>query len=190
MAAALARDWGLSPVVSSAHLDASQSAPVEAENTQISDLTAHDGSLQWKQLDASLPLPLNLEDGLVRFVLETSDVATMDRQTLRVDRLSSPHYTLKIDGRTIATFGREQLAAGVNLALYTTPMLSQAQQVDDMEKKRTRLDEAHFILAIEQPTIADAALATKAIEEKDAALAEEQRKAAQPVVHTFELDPQ
>jgi lysophospholipase L1-like esterase len=190
MAAALARDWGLSPVVSSAHLDASQSAPVEAENTQISDLTAHDGSLQWKQLDASLPLPLNLEDGLVRFVLETSDVATMDRQTLRVDRLSSPHYTLKIDGRTIATFGREQLAAGVNLALYTTPMLSQAQQVDDMEKKRTRLDEAHFILAIEQPTIADAALATKAIEEKDAALDEEQRKAAQPVVHTFELDPQ
>jgi hypothetical protein len=59
-----------------------------------------------------------------------------------------------------------------------------------MEKKRTRLDEAHFILAIEQPTIADAALATKAIEEKDAALDEEQRKAAQPVVHTFELDPQ
>ena len=114
----------------------------------------------------------------------------MDRQMLRVDRLASQHFTLKIDGRAIAVFDREQLAAGVNLALYTTPMLSQAQQVDDLKKKRTRLDEAHFILAIEQPTIADAVAATKAIEEKDAALAEEQRKAVQPEIHTFELVPE
>ena len=35
MAAALARDWGLSPVVSSAHIDASQPAPVATGNTQI-----------------------------------------------------------------------------------------------------------------------------------------------------------
>ncbi len=190
MATALARDWGLSPIVSSVHLDASLSTPVEAENTQISDLTTHDGTLRWKELDGSLPLPLNLEDGLVRFVLDSSDVAAMDRQMLRVDHLPGPHYTLKIDGHALASFDREQLAAGVNLALYMTPMLSQAQQVDDLEKKRTQLDEAHFILAIEEPTIPDAAAATMAIEAKDAALAEEQRKAAQPAMHSFELVPE
>jgi lysophospholipase L1-like esterase len=190
MAAALARDWGMSPVVAGVHLDASKVAPVEIENTQIADLSTHDGSLQWKQLDGSLPLPLNLDDGLVRFVLDSSDVAAMDRQMLRVDHLVGLHYTLKIDGRTIASFDREQLAAGVNLALYSTPMLSQAQQVDDLEKKRAQLDEAHFVLAIEQPNIADAAAATKAIGEKDSALAEEQRKAVQPATHTFELVPE
>jgi lysophospholipase L1-like esterase len=190
MAAALARDWGMSPVVSSVHLDALQSAPVATENTQISGMTARDGKLQWTELDGSLPLPLDLENQLVQFVVSGSDVAAMDRQMLFVDHLPKARYTLKIDGRAVAAFDRGQLGAGVNLALYATPMQSQAKQVDGLEQERTRLDEANFILAIEQPAIADAAAATKAIAEKDAALAEEQRKAAQPVMHTFELDPE
>ncbi|MGA7341378.1 MAG: SGNH/GDSL hydrolase family protein [Terracidiphilus sp.] len=190
MAARLARSWGMSPVVSSAHLDALQAAPVETENTQITGLTIQDGKLQWTETDDALPLPLNLEDGMVQFVLGISDLAAMDRQMLRLDNLPAPHYTLKIDGRTIASFDREQLAAGVNLALYATPMQSQARDVDGDELKRTRLDEAHFLLAIEDPKIADAAAATKAIEEKDAALLEEQRKTAQPLAHRFELLPE
>ena len=114
----------------------------------------------------------------------------MDRQMLCVDHLSTARYILKIDGQTIAAFDRGQLAAGVNLALYATPMQNQARQVDGIEQKLARLDEANFILAVEQPAIADAAAATKAIAEKDAALVEEQRKAAQPVMHTFELNPE
>ncbi|MGB8030752.1 MAG: SGNH/GDSL hydrolase family protein [Terracidiphilus sp.] len=190
MAAALARDWGMSPVVSSARLDALQTAPVATENTQISGMTARDGKLQWTQLDGSLPLPLDLENRLVQFVLRSSDVAAMDRQMLSVDHLPMARYTLKIDGRAVASFDRGQLAAGVNLALYSTPMQSQAKQVDGLEQERARLDEAHFILAIEKPTFADADAATKAIETKDAALAAEQQEAAQPVPHAFELDPE
>ncbi|MGP8187378.1 MAG: SGNH/GDSL hydrolase family protein [Terracidiphilus sp.] len=189
MAAALARDWGMSPVVSSVHLDAAQAALVAAENAQISGLTLSNGTLQWTEVDGSLPLPLNLEDGLVQFVLNSSDVAAMDRQMLSVDHLPKARYILKIDGRTIASFDSGQLAAGVNLALYATPMEDQARQVDGIEQKRARLDEANFILAVEEPAIADAAAATKAIAEKDAALQEEQRKAAQPAKHAFELDP-
>jgi hypothetical protein len=127
---------------------------------------------------------------MVQFVLSVSDVASMDRQMLRVDNLPGERYTLRIDGRTVASFRREQLAAGVNLALYSTPMESQARDVDGIELKRTRLDEANFILAIEDPKIADAAGGSRAIEEKDAALKEEQRKAAQPVSHRFELLPE
>lgn len=187
MAAELARSWGASPVVSSVQLDVLQANPVAAENTHISGLTMDGGKLQWTQVDDALPLPLNLNDGMVQFALSISDLAEMDQELLRVDHLSASRYTLKIDGRVIASFKRDELAAGVNLALYATPMLSQARDVDGIEQKRTRLDEANFILAIEDPKAPDAAGATKAMEEKDAALAEQQRKAALPVPHIFEL---
>jgi hypothetical protein len=69
-------------------------------------------------------------------------------------------------------------------------MESQAKSIDAMELRRARLDEAHFLLAIEDPKAAGAADATKAIEEKDAALLAEQRKTAQPKPHRFELSPE
>jgi lysophospholipase L1-like esterase len=190
MAATLARSWGFSPIVSLVHLDAAGHAPVSTQNARISELANSDGKLSWTEIDDALPLPLDLENGMVQFVLEISDLAEMDRQILEVDGLTKPRYTLKIDGRTIATFPGNQLASGVNLALYPTPMEGQAQDIDGMEQERTRLDEAHFILAIEDPTVADAAAATKAIEEKDTLLEEKQRKDVQPVAHHYELVPE
>jgi lysophospholipase L1-like esterase len=190
MATALTRDWGMSPVVSMVHLDAQQTTPVATENTQILGLTMRDGKLQWSELDGSLPLPLDLENGLVQFILSCSNVAAMDQQMLRVDHLRAASYTLKIDGQKVAAFDRGQLAAGVNLALYPTPMQNQAKQVDGLEQKRAQLDQAHFILAVEKPTFADAGAATTAIGTKDAALAAEERETAQPTLHTFELAPE
>jgi len=190
MAAALVRTWGMSPVVSSTHLDTKLPEPIASENTHITSLSFADNKLKWTATDDALPLPLDLNNGMIRFVLSVSDLAKMDQQMLRVDHLSAPRYTLKIDGRVIASFTREDLAAGVNLALYPTPMLSQARDVDGDELKRTQLDQANFILAIEDPRAPDAAGATKAIEEKDAIIEEDQRKSAQPVPHSFELDPE
>jgi hypothetical protein len=69
-------------------------------------------------------------------------------------------------------------------------MQGQARDVDSAEWKRTQLDQTHFILAIEDPVVRDAAAATRAIEEKDAVIQESQRKTAQPVAHQFELIPQ
>ena len=190
MAAALARTWGVSPTVSNAHLDAQRTTPVAAENTHITGLSFDGSKLQWTETDDSLPLPLDLNNGMIQFALSISNLAEMDREMLRVDRLPAPRYTLKIDGHFVATFKREELAAGVNLALYSTPMLSQARDVDGDELKRTQLDQANFILAIEDPKAPDAAGATKAIEEKETDIEAEQRKAAQPLPHAFELDPE
>jgi lysophospholipase L1-like esterase len=190
MAAALARTWGVSPTVSNAHLDAQRTTPVAAENTHITGLSFDGRKLQWTETDDSLPLPLDLNNGMIQFALSISNLAEMDREMLRVDRLPAPRYTLKIDGHIVATFKREELAAGVNLALYSTPMLSQARDVDGDELKRTQLDQANFILAIEDPKAPDAAGATKAIEEKETDIEAEQRKAAQPLPHAFELDPE
>jgi hypothetical protein len=69
-------------------------------------------------------------------------------------------------------------------------MESQAKSVDAIELKRTRLDEANFILNIEDPKAPDAADSNSAIQAKGASLAEEQRKAAQPKPHHFELIPE
>jgi lysophospholipase L1-like esterase len=190
MAAALVHTWSVSPTVSNAHLDAQRTTPVAAENTHITGLSFDGRKLQWTETDDSLPLPLDLNNGMIQFALSISNLAEMDREILRVDRLPAPRYTLKIDGHIVATFKREELAAGVNLALYSTPMLSQARDVDGDELKRTQLDQANFILAIEDPKAPDAAGATKAIEEKETDIEAEQRKAAQPLPHAFELDPE
>ena len=94
------------------------------------------------------------------------------------------------DDKKIATFTREQLSSGVNLALYATPMESQAKGVDGIELKRTKLDEAHFILADGDTKIDNATNVMSAIDAKDAALVAEQRKAAQPKPHRFQLSPE
>jgi lysophospholipase L1-like esterase len=187
MAAALARSWGLSPVVSELQLDVAAKKAVSTENTQIADLEVGEAELHWTQTDDALPLPLSLDDGMIQFALSVSDLAAIDQQLLLIKGLPAARYTLRIDEKKIATFTREQLSSGVNLALYATPMESQARGVDAIELKRMRLDEARFLLAIEDPTVANAAEATSAIEAKDAALAAEQRKLAQPKPHRFEL---
>ena len=190
LAAALVRSWDLSPVVSNVRIDAGHAKALVLENAQVSDLTSGAGTLAWTQLDNALPLPLPLDDGMLQFVLKISDLAEMDREMLRVDGLTHLRYTLKVDGHHIASFSRQQLAEGVNLALYSTPMESQAKSIDAIELKRARLDEAHFLLAIEDPKAAGAVDATEALDEKDAGLLAEQRKTAQPKPHHFELSPE
>jgi len=78
----------------------------------------------------------------------------------------------------------------VNLALYATPMENQAKGVDGIEIKRTRLDEARFLLTIEDPKTGNDVETLRALEAKDAALAMEQRRLAQPKPHRFELSPE
>ena len=190
MAATLARSWGMSPVVSSLEIDATGAKPIASENTQIADLKMQADALQWTQTDQALPLPLPLDDGMIKFALGISDLAAMDRQMLKVKGLTAKRYSLGIDDRKVASFTREELGSGVNLALYSTPMEDQAKGVDGIERKRAELDEARFILAIEEPGVTGTQDVTHAIQLKDDALADEQRKAAQPKPHHFMLKPE
>lgn len=189
MAAELARTWGFSPLVSSVRIDAVVGKATAVENTQIANFKMIDSKMQWTQTDNALPLPLTLGDAMMQFVLSISNLAASDKQILQVDGLSAPHYVLRIDQKVIGTFSREELGSGVNLALYATPMEDQAKGVDAIELKRTRLDETHFIVAIEDPKVANEEDARHVLESKDAALIAEQRKLAQPKPHRFELSP-
>lgn len=190
MTTALAQCWGASPIVSSVHIDAANMRAVAQQNTTVTNLAEVDSRIEWTQADAALPLPLPLENAMIPFVLSISDIAAMDRQTLRVEGLTAPSYALTIDKQKIGEFSREQLAGGVNLALYSTPMQSQAKDVDGLEQERTRLDEARFITAIEDPKVAGASDAVAILNAKDAAFAAEQRTQVQPKPHHFQLAPQ
>jgi lysophospholipase L1-like esterase len=190
MAAALAHCWGASPIVSSVQIDAAKASVVTQQNTAITGLAATNGHLAWVQTDDALPLPLPLENAMIPFVLSISDLAAMDQQMLRVEGLTAASYALSIDGHKIGDFSREQLATGVNLAVLATPMENQAKGVDGIELKRMRLDEARFIVAVEDPKAAGAADAVTVLESKDAALAAEQRQEARPKPHHLELTPQ
>ncbi len=53
----------------------------------------------------------------------------LDTEILKVGGLQASSYSLAIDGESVGTFTREQLAAGVNLAEYETPMMNQADKV-------------------------------------------------------------
>jgi hypothetical protein len=190
MAATLARSWGMSPIVSSATIDAAKERTVTAENTQITEVSMKERKLAWTQIDSALPLPLSLDNALIPFVLSISDLANMDKQMLRVDGLPTSRYTLAIDGHRIGSFTHQELSSGVNLALYPTPMQEQAKGVDGIELKRTRLDETRFLLDIEDPKVDPDGEGAKTLAAKDAALVLEQRKQAQPKPHRFELTPE
>lgn len=189
MAAQLGRTFGFSPTVSSVSLDASLSKVVSAENTQVTSFVTRNEDLHWTQLDKALPLPLPLENEMMQFVLTVSDLASMDQQILRVNGLSASRYQLTIDGHIIAQFSREQLSEGVNLALYPTPMENQAKDVDGLELKRTQLEQAAFILEIDDLKPSPDTTAIDGIGKKNRALFDEERKANQPKPHDFELKP-
>ena len=83
-------------------------------------------------------------------------------------------------------FSGEDLAKGVNLALYPTPMQNQAKDVDGLERERSGLDEAVF-LTINDPKSAVDPATIKSIDARNASKLEEQRKTCQPLPHQFEL---
>ena len=103
---------------------------VAAENTEVSGLAATEGGLSWTQLDRALPLPLSFEDGETELAQKAgADIESLDRQPLVVTGLAAGRFELKIDGQSVGTFADAELAKGVNLARYRTPMRWQAYAV-------------------------------------------------------------
>lgn len=187
MAAELARSWGISPIVSSVRIDATAAKVVSIDNASIEGITVTNTGLKWTQTDRALPLPLPLDSPMMQFVLSISALAAMDQQTLRVDGLTAERYALSIDKWEIGTFTRQQFEHGINLAVLLTPMQSQAGKVDDLERMRTQLEDAYFVLYLDDAKAPAGPDAAKELQLKSTKLAEQQRTAAEPKPHNFEL---
>lgn len=187
MAAQLLSAWHADPVVSSLRLNAASAQTVETQRTTVAQLTKTSSGLQWTQTDEALPLPFDFNNAMIPLLLSISDIAKIDRLMLRVDALEAGRYRLLIDGKAISTFSAEELASGVNLALYKCPMVDQARDIDSTEYQRVQLDQARFILNADLKEDAASAAAEDKLRQAQDQLDAEIRKKLKPGSHKFEL---
>jgi hypothetical protein len=116
----------------------------------------------------------------------------VDRQPLRVKGLAAGNYRVDIDGETAGTFSAVQLAAGVNLAELPTPMIRQAAAVHQLTLQHTGIHNTRWrqlqvpLQTNETPELLDA---LKALDELDVRLVRDQRAAAQPKPHRYQVSP-
>jgi lysophospholipase L1-like esterase len=192
MAASLLESWGATPTVTRVEIDAASAQVKDAVNTTVSGLEAKD-SIRWTQKDDALPMPVPMNDPVMTLAVESSDFREkFNRETLRVTGLVAPTYTLKINGRSIGVFARENLAAGINLAELDTPMMQQAAQVHDLTIKRADIHNIRWRqvqLPLQNMLPARAAAVEDNLDALDNDLAAIQRATAQPASCSYELTP-
>jgi hypothetical protein len=176
--------------VSRVVIDAAGPRAAATERAEVSGLAASGGGLSWTELDEALPLPVSCEDATVELAQKAgADLESLAQQLLVVTALPAGRYELKIDGQGIGTFAESDLAKGVNLACYNTPMRWQAFAVawsagdgHELQKLRRRLLVASEKDPSLQPTI-------DALAAQDEAAQKARSEQAMPKPRRFELVP-
>lgn len=187
MAAALMSAWHVNPIVSSVELNAGTGSVVHKEQTTVSDVEHVAQGIQWTQLDDALPLPLDFNDAMTPMLLKISDISDLDQLIVRVHSLEAGNYTLLIDGKEVASLSSDELGQGINLALFRTPMLDQARDVDSQETQRMTLDQARFILSADLKQSEGSVAAQNQLAEAEDEVNVSIRKSLDPKPHRFEL---
>jgi lysophospholipase L1-like esterase len=192
MAEQLLKAWNAPAVVSAVELDAAARKSVKTENATVSELSFARG-VSWRETDGALPMALDATDAVFGLTLDSSDfMDAMNRQSLKVSGLAAGKYTLRIDGSEVGTFAAADLAAGVNLAKYRTPMWGQAAQVHALTLKHNAIHFARWRsvqVPLEYDKLGSTVPAMDALDAVENDLIAQQRAMAQPVAHTFELVP-
>jgi len=195
MAEALLKAWQAPAIVTAVEIDAAEPSIVTAANTQVTDLAVSD-RLSWTQVDESLPMPIDTNDAVVALALRASDfVEAMDQEPLKVTGLTAARYTLKMDGEAVGTFSKEEWAKGVNLATLATPMAKQAAAVHDLTLRHNVVHFARWRLVgvnLDSLTLPPAHLqaAVDALDTLEVDVVAQQRAAAQPKSHRYDLVPE
>jgi hypothetical protein len=193
IAEALLKAWHAPALVSSVEIDAASSRVVRTANSTIAALDTADG-VSWTEMDDALPFPIEMTDPAIALAVGCSDIVQeLDQQVVKVTGLAAARYTLRIDGQPVAAFDRQQLQAGVNLALLDTPMKQQALKVHSLTIKRNEVQfgrwrQVEAALEGDSPPHKKAALDALDALERD--LLQQQRALAIPKPHRFELQPQ
>jgi lysophospholipase L1-like esterase len=192
MAEALLKSWNAPAVVSFVELDAASGKVIKDGNTTVEDVKVN-GTISWTQLDRALPLPIDTKNLAIALAVKSSDVEpALNQEVLKASGTSSSRYSLKIDGEKVAELTRDELAAGVNLAEFDTPMFRQAKAVHELTLRHNDL---HFLrwrtvqVPNERRGYAGLAKAMEGLDALEADEVGEQRKKAKPVPHRFELVP-
>jgi lysophospholipase L1-like esterase len=192
MAEALLKAWRAPAVVSTVEIDAGSAKVLRSENAKVENLKTK-GTIAWSQLDAALPMPINLRDRIIALAVKASPVEqSLNQEVLKVSGLEASEYQLTIDGKRVTNLSKDQLAAGVNLAELDTPMIRQAMSVHQLTLKH---NEIHFVrwrmvqVPLEDHAYPSLAKALEGLDALQGEIVAEQRAKAQPVAHRFELVP-
>ena len=198
MAEQLIKAWGGRPQVSAVAIRVSggKATVVSSENAHVSDLANTANTLEWTELDDSLPLPLAQwqtmwGSGPVALVLKSSDFTdAVNQEPLRVSGLKTGVYTVKIDGSPAGTFNDGELATGVNLAILETPMTEQAKEVYDLTVSHCNIHNERWRtiqVPLANDNLAETAPAMEAADALEAAVIRKRQEAVQPKPHHFEI---
>jgi lysophospholipase L1-like esterase len=189
MAEALLKSWHAPAVVSDIAIDYQALKTVRSENAEVSSIDNSSG-LRWSEREHALPMPIDWKDEVTVLAVRSSDLLdALDQEKLRVSRLAAGNYTLKIDGETVGDFSADQLAQGVNLAEYPTPMAKQAAEVHKLTIEHNDIYFARWRM-VEVPLDGQGFLLTSAESSLDALenqVVLAQWVAAQPRMHQYEL---
>ncbi len=197
MAYALLKAWDAPSVVSTVAIDArvdlEKPMLTSVENAAVTELAGGD-TIRWTQLDEALPFPINLKDAPTALAVRSSDVvAALDRQIVKVVGLDAEGYTLSIDGKAVGDFSKGELAEGVNLATLATPMLEQANKVHQLTLRRAKTHNdrwrSYQIPYQEYSRTPGFAQALAGLDALELEIQADQRAAALPKPHKFELKP-
>ncbi len=143
MAEALLKGWNAPALVSSVTIDGRAGQVADVHNASVESVTREQGGLRWTSLESGLPLAFMRDNANQALLLDISDIEeALNQEPLRVTGLEPGQYSLTIDGAPMGSFSAEQLAKGINLVDFPTPMRGQSQRVGWLVRDR---DEAHYI---------------------------------------------
>lgn len=191
MAEALLKAWHATPTVTTVAIDAGDAKVRDAAGTAVSGLKSSGSRVTWVQKDERLPMPINLDDAVMKLAVSSSQIMEdLDQETLKVTGLPGASYSLKINGKAIGTFTREQLGTGVNLASMSTPMMTQAAAVHALTLKRAAVHNTRWRnlqTPFEKEPLPRVTTILENLDALDADLAALQRTSAQPSDCFYEL---
>ena len=190
MAQALLKAWNAPAVVSSVELDAGRKEAVRQVNAKLADLR-WGKDISWTETDEALPMPFDMRDATIALSVRSSDfIEALNQQPLKIRGLAAGKYTLRIDGEPVGSFGADQFAAGINLAELATPMVRQAADVHQLTLRHNNIHYAPWRqvqVPMEKDPTPHLHEAMDALDLVEADVIQEQRAAAQPRPHKFEL---
>ena len=182
-------------LVSQVEVDCSANSAVVKACT-IAELKSSAQGVTFVRTDEALPLPIQTDwVSLLPYVNELQD---LNWYGLKTTGLAAGKYAVLIDGKEVASFTAEQLAAGVNLGNLTAgPIHEQGQKVFAAINAKNNLVHQRFrgVIMFQAPDwLADVAAERRPAElarrmEQIAARQAEVYELVQPVARRFELKP-
>ncbi len=190
MAEALLKGWNAPALVSAVTIDAQTDKVTGAKNATVEKVERENGAVRWTETENALPLAFIQDNAIQALLLEVSDIQQqLNQEPLRVTGLDAGEYKLTIDKSVIGTFAAEELAKGINLAEYATPMRAQSQRVGRLVRDR---DEAHYIhlrMAIRKADTGTQAGKADVMDGFENSLEDSIHEMAAPKAHAYEVSP-